>query len=90
MRKFRKKPVECECWLWDENQVTLRELIAAGMKPWSYESGLGIEHIRNLRIQTLEGNMLASHGDWIVKGVAGEFWPVKPDIFAQTYEEVVE
>lgn len=34
--------------------------------------------------------MLASPGDWIVKGVAGEFWPVKPEIFAQTYEEVVE
>lgn len=39
-------------------------------------------------IPTLEGVMVASPGDWIIKGVAGEFYPCKPDIFEQTYEEV--
>lgn len=41
-------------------------------------------------IPTLEGNMLASIGDYIIKGVNGEFYPCKPDIFDKTYEEVVE
>ena len=39
-----------------------------------------------LRIQTLEGVMTANKGDWIVKGVHGEIYPVKPDIFSKTYE----
>lgn len=39
-----------------------------------------------LVIRTLEGNMFASPGDWIIKGVKGELYPCKPDIFAQTYE----
>ncbi|MCG2963705.1 hypothetical protein KZ308_28620, partial [Escherichia coli] len=38
-------------------------------------------------IETLEGTMTAQHGDWIIKGVQGEFYPCKPDIFKQTYEE---
>jgi hypothetical protein len=41
-------------------------------------------------IQTLEGNMLAQRGDWIIKGVKGEFYPCKPDIFEATYEEAVD
>lgn len=39
-----------------------------------------------LLIETLEGEMRAEVGDWIIRGVAGEFYPVKPDIFAATYE----
>lgn len=87
MKKFRKKPVECECWLWDGKHETLDELLAAGMKPRAYRKG---ESVTDLFIDTLEGAMYATPGDWIVKGVAGEFWPVKPEIFAQTYEEVAE
>ena len=40
-----------------------------------------------LMIRTLEGDMRASHGDWIIRGVHGEFYPCKPDIFAKTYKE---
>lgn len=40
-----------------------------------------------LKINTLEGQMIAKAGDWIIKGVAGEFYPCKPEIFDQTYEE---
>lgn len=40
----------------------------------------------NLTIPTLEGDHLACHGDWIIKGVQGEFYPCKPDVFAATYE----
>lgn len=43
-----------------------------------------------LAIRTLEGTIYASPGDWIIRGVAGEIYPCKPDIFAKTYEEVEE
>ena len=42
---------------------------------------------QELRIQTLEGSMIASVGDYIIKGVKGEFYPCKPDIFEMTYEK---
>jgi hypothetical protein len=41
-----------------------------------------------IEIHTLEGTMTASKGDWIIKGVSGEFYPCKPDIFEKTYEAV--
>lgn len=44
----------------------------------------------NLTIKTLEGDHLAKAGDYIIKGVKGELYPFKPDIFEQTYEEVIE
>jgi hypothetical protein len=40
-------------------------------------------------IKTLEGQMAVSNGDWIIKGVKGELYPCKPDIFAATYDPVV-
>lgn len=43
-----------------------------------------------IKLQTLEGQMIASLGDYIIKGVQGEFYPCKPDIFEQTYERVDE
>ena len=42
----------------------------------------------SIKIQTLEGEIIASLGDWIIRGVNGEFYPVKPDIFEKTYEPV--
>jgi hypothetical protein len=41
-----------------------------------------------IEIDTLEGTMYTSHGDWVIRGVQGEFYPCKPDIFAATYEAV--
>ena len=43
-----------------------------------------------LMIRTLEGDMRVSYGDWIIKGVSGELYPCKPDIFEMTYEEAVD
>lgn len=43
---------------------------------------------KELKIQTLEGEMTANVGDWIITGVNGEVYPCKPDIFAKTYEQV--
>jgi hypothetical protein len=65
-------------------------------KPESYTEPFGrnfyIDHDKvrgGLVIKTLEGEHLASIGDYIIKGVNGEFYPCKPDIFHKTYEEVI-
>lgn len=79
MPKFRKKPVVIEAVQWlgfNYNEVTQFQGGCA-----EYEGGKVI-------IQTLEGEMRASVGDWIIKGVNGEFYPCKPDIFEKTYESV--
>lgn len=86
--KYRKKPVvieavrwwgtsdsECWCQLWDLVYGTPAERllhIAGGV----------------LFIETLEGTMKVSEGDYIIKGVRGELYPCKPDIFRETYELV--
>lgn len=80
--KYRKKPVEIEAIQFigtDENKIELHNFM--GFKYY-------IDENENLIIQTLEGNMKASLGDFIIKGVNGEFYPCKPDIFEKTYEPV--
>lgn len=53
------------------------------------DSGIYIDPATGqLVIRTLEGDMRVSYGDWVIKGVKGEFYPCKPDIFVETYEEV--
>jgi hypothetical protein len=82
MAKFRKKPVVIEAM-----QLTLETaeecLAFCGGK-------IKVHPLIGMVIETLEGNMTADNGDWILKGVAGEFYPCKPDIFKQTYEPVEE
>ena len=46
--------------------------------------------VTGLKIKTLEGDMIAEYGDYIIKGLKGEFYPCKPDIFEATYEKVSE
>lgn len=85
--KFRKKPVEIEAMrltsgaFWDVYNWV--EEHGAGVSEWDDEP-LGF------KINTLEGVMWAREGDWVIKGVAGEFYPCKPDIFEMTYELVNE
>ena len=91
--KYRKKPVVIEAIQlpfggMNENMEAQRDLVA-----WLIEGGLvsGKTLIINMdgwTITTLEGDHLARWGDFIIKGIAGEFYPCKPDIFAQTYEPV--
>lgn len=86
--KFRKKPVVIEAIRWDGKLNTLYQLQTMGMKTTVSEiGGYPIERC-NLRIKTLEGEHIANIGDWIIKGVKGEFYPRKPDIFEMTYEPV--
>jgi hypothetical protein len=76
--KFRKKPVVIEALQWTDNSSEMAAFMGSAL----------VNHDRSLEITTLEGQMIGSLGDWIIKGVKGEFYPCKPDIFALTYEEV--
>lgn len=80
MAKFRKKPVVIEAKQYDgRNGVELLAWIGGSELSEGFTSDL-------IEIKTLEGTMRADKGDWIIKGIAGEFYPCKPDIFAATYE----
>lgn len=84
-RRFRKKPVIIEATVWDGVHLSpLRELDPEHKQPFAFVSdGSG-----SIIVQTLEGPLTASPGDWIIKGVTGEFYPCKPDVFDLTYEGV--
>jgi hypothetical protein len=87
MAKYRKKPVVIEAWEFDgalDFSKTLPKEIKDAV------SIIRLTQDGKLRIQTLEGEMLANRGDFIIKGVKGEFYPCKPDIFETTYEKVEE
>lgn len=87
--RFRKKPVEIEAMgpLTPDN----RDSIATWCNGKAEEKklpGPGRGVTQGVLIHTLEGDMSAAYGDWIIRGVQGEFYPCKPDIFAATYEPV--
>ena len=90
--KYRKKPVVIDALEWTGSN--LEEVMAFCAGDATYE--LMAKGNSELVISTLEdgGNREAKHvasrGDWIIKGVQGEFYPCKPDIFAATYERVEE
>lgn len=87
MGKFRKKPVVIEA---EQFVITVPdgvpEVLIMGVSYVVY--GRGEVSDRYIEIPTLEGIMRANHLDWIIKGVNGEFYPCKPDIFEKTYEKV--
>lgn len=78
-RRFRKKPVEIEAM-----QVTRGNIDVVA--EWCQGTLL---YGGKLTISTLEGDMRADVGDWIIRGVKGEFYPCKPDVFAETYHPVL-
>lgn len=93
MAKFRKKPVEIEAW-----QLT-RDVIESHLFDRVPLPGPGIRvgsadyhpvnrtiHRARFSVKTLEGDMWAEEGDWIITGIKGEIYPCKPDIFAATYD----
>lgn len=81
--KYRKKPVIIEAVQW--NGDNFDELVKFTNGRW-----LDYDNKNGLFVWTLEGRMHASVGDFLIKGVSGEFYACKPDIFHQTYEEVKE
>ena len=89
MAKYRKKPVVIEAIVFNDDPSTLIKLgdFIDNKTGWLNVSYADRENPK-LDIETLEGTMQASIGDYIIKGVNGEFYPCKPDIFAKTYEAV--
>ena len=87
MSEYRKKPVVIQAHRWDPQQKPteipdwLWNHLAAYPDNFNETTGC-------FDIVTLEGAMTAQPGDWIIKGVKGELYPCKPDIFEMTYEEV--
>ncbi|MGC4769217.1 hypothetical protein ACLQ25_09580 [Micromonospora sp. DT44] len=90
MPTFRKKPVEIQA-------VVIADLIRAARSDWpalpdwvrdAYEGGTILVLRDSIEIVTLEGRMLGGRDDWLIRGVQGELYPCKPDIFEATYEPV--
>ena len=96
--KFRKRPVEIEAIKLEKNMVSIQEVYVfmkwythtsckMGQERW-YEYLDKVMKEDGIIIPTLEGEHLARWGDYIIKGVKGEFYPCKADIFEMTYEVV--
>lgn len=79
--KFKKKPVVIDATNNDNpfNVMKWAAQFEDNELHWRVEGD-------NIIIPTLEGEMVANKGDWVIRGVAGEYYPCKPDIFAATYE----
>lgn len=96
MTKFRKKPVEIEAYQFD-GTYECADAIVRCFKPNHKlgceiipESDAGLDFTGNLLVVTTEGVMKASKADWIIKGIKGEYYPCKPDVFDATYEPAAE
>jgi hypothetical protein len=82
MPRFVKKPIEIEAIQWTGENT--KEILAFCFECFSYEK----DDFAVLVINTLEGSMQASIGDYVIRGIKGEFYACKPDIFLLTYSEV--
>lgn len=88
MTKYRKKPIVIEAWRFAQPHQTKPEWLTSAFNSgiiW-YQGG----DASYLTIRTLEGDMRAQLGDWIIKGVKGELYPCKNDIFQATYESAAD
>ncbi|GHF92128.1 hypothetical protein [Streptomyces griseosporeus] len=92
MGKYKKKPVEIEA-------MPIGQLLNQAMTDWTalpdwvqqaYGEGKILLSNNHIVISTLEGSMVGNYTDYLIRGVQGEVYPCKPDIFADTYEEVVD
>ncbi len=80
IRKFIKKPIVIEAIQWDtNNKKAIDRFVGKELDYTGADTAL--------IIPTLEGDMTAYCFDWIIKGIKGEFYPCKPDIFQETYEK---
>lgn len=85
-KQYRKKPIVVQAiqYLREENIMSVQDFFGDGNgREFIYDQDKNEYYIK-----TLEGNMYCTKGDWIIKGVNGEFYPCKSDIFEKTYEEV--
>ena len=90
VNRYKTKPCEIEAVQWTGlNLQEIKEFVGESLIYYicdsAWEVGKGRPHVI-IEIKTLEGVMTASVGDYIIKGLRGEFYPCKPDIFEETYE----
>lgn len=96
MAKYRKKPVVVEAIQWTgSNLEEIRNFVGSDLienyiKHFDIERTLIKQTLSGIAINTLEGTMIVNYGDYIIKGVNNEFYPCKPDIFKQIYEEIID
>lgn len=82
IKTFVKKPIKVQAVQWTgDNYEEIADFVEHISFPCSFDKGSVI-------IETLEGNYYARKGDWIIRGINGEFYLCEPDIFEKTYEEV--
>ena len=86
MKRYKKRSVEIEAFQWkgEKNIKQIKEWLGSNLIS-EERDGIGV---MGYWIKTLEGNMMISYGDYIIKGIQGECYPCKPDIFEQTYDLV--
>jgi hypothetical protein len=80
IKEYIKKPIKIQAVLHDGSQESINAILELNKNRDVFVKN------NELIIRTLEGDMLASKGDYIIKGVQGELYPCKPDIFQQSYE----
>ncbi len=86
--KYRKKPVVIDAWQWNGHTPgDARKFCTDNIPDRNFGVG-GLKGKIGMIIPTLEGDHVAEAGDWIIRGVKGEYYPCKPDIFKLTYEPV--
>ena len=90
--RYRKKPVVIEAYKYKGSLISIDDFDNAPewVKNARCTGALVYASNFELFVKTLEGNMLVSIGDYIIKGVNGELYPCKPDIFEETYEKAEE
>jgi hypothetical protein len=88
MPKFRKKPVVIEARQFSNDGSSYELLHWINEGQVAAKQKLATWHNNTIIVPTLEGDHTANPGDWIIRGVAGEHYPCKPDIFHATYEPV--
>ena len=96
MTRYRKKPIEIEAVQFTgDNDDEIANFLKGqradvGLRATLSDEGKVLSYEKYIILKTLEGEMKAIEGDYIIKGIKGEFYPCKPDIFDETYEEVKE
>ena len=89
MGKYRKKPVIIDAIQFQDTKEGIAEALRfLGPNQAGYRRDSRTTHSWALRVLTLEGQMKCQPGDWLIRGIKGEFYPCKPDIFEATYELV--
>ena len=87
MKKYIKKQIKIEAVQWTgDNLIEVAEFLSTNRNQnFVIDNGT-----KTIELETLEGTMIASDGDYLIKGITGEFYPCKPRIFEESYEEVNE